>query len=121
LIKKSKRHYPFLEQVWDAATFEDIDWKAVRSSFGRLTKGRQFQLSKYAHNWTRHYISEPPKTTALTNTALPAALGGKILITSYAAQVTDEYQHEIKQKLNSLATGPSIILPHQWPKLSWQR
>jgi hypothetical protein len=24
----------------------------MRSSFGGLTKGRQFQLSKYAHNWT---------------------------------------------------------------------
>jgi hypothetical protein len=52
LIKKSKRQVPFLEQVWDAATFDDINWKAMRSSFGRLTKGRQFQLSKYAHNWT---------------------------------------------------------------------
>jgi hypothetical protein len=52
LIKKSKRHNPFLEQDWDATTFEDINWKGVRSSFGRLTKGRQFQFSKYAHNWT---------------------------------------------------------------------
>jgi hypothetical protein len=52
LIKKSKRHDPFLKQDWDATTFEDIDWKGMRSSFGGLTKGRQFQLSKYAHNWT---------------------------------------------------------------------
>jgi hypothetical protein len=26
--------------------------KSVRSSFGRLTKGQQFQLSKYTHKWT---------------------------------------------------------------------
>jgi hypothetical protein len=52
LIKKSKRHDPFLKQDWDAATFEDIDWKGMRSSFGHLTKGQQFQLSKSAHNWT---------------------------------------------------------------------
>jgi hypothetical protein len=48
LIKKSKRQDPFLEQDWDATTFEDIDWKGMQSSFGHLTKGRQFQLSKYA-------------------------------------------------------------------------
>jgi hypothetical protein len=29
LIKKSKRHDPFLEQDWDAATFKDIDWKGM--------------------------------------------------------------------------------------------
>jgi hypothetical protein len=52
LITKSKRHDPFLDRDWDTATFDDIDWKGVRSSFGRLSKGRQFQLSKYAHNWT---------------------------------------------------------------------
>jgi hypothetical protein len=52
LIKKSKRHDPFLKQDWNATTFEDIDWKGMQSSFGRLTKGRQFQLSKYTHNWT---------------------------------------------------------------------
>jgi hypothetical protein len=29
LIKKSKWHDPFLKQDWDAATFEDIDWKGM--------------------------------------------------------------------------------------------
>jgi hypothetical protein len=29
LIKKSKRHDPFLEQHWDATTFEDINWKGM--------------------------------------------------------------------------------------------
>jgi hypothetical protein len=51
LIKKSKRHDPFLDQDWDASMFDDIDWKSVQSSFGLLTKGQQFQLAKYAHNW----------------------------------------------------------------------
>jgi hypothetical protein len=52
LIKKSKRHDPLLEHDWDAATFKDINWKGVLSSFSRLTKGCQFQLTKYSHNWT---------------------------------------------------------------------
>jgi hypothetical protein len=52
LIKKSKWHDPFLPANWQGTMFNDIDWKSVQSSFGRLTKGRQFQLSKYAHNWT---------------------------------------------------------------------
>jgi hypothetical protein len=52
LIKKSKQHNPFLASNWQGTTFDDIDWKSVRSSFGHLTKGRQFQLSKHAHNWT---------------------------------------------------------------------
>jgi hypothetical protein len=52
LIKKSKWHDPFLASNWQGTTFDDIDWKSVRSSFGCLTKGWQFKLSKYAHNWT---------------------------------------------------------------------
>jgi hypothetical protein len=52
LIDKSNQHDPFLTTPWEDTTFNDIDWKSVRSSFGRLSKGRQFQLSKYAHNWT---------------------------------------------------------------------
>jgi hypothetical protein len=52
LIKKSKRHDLFLEADWDMTTFNDIDWKSMQSSFGCLTKGRQFQLAKIAHNWT---------------------------------------------------------------------
>jgi hypothetical protein len=51
LFKKSKRHDQFLDQDWDASMFDDIDWKSDRSSFGLLTKGQQFQLAKYAHNW----------------------------------------------------------------------
>jgi hypothetical protein len=39
LIKKSKRHNPFLDSDWDSTTFDDIDWKSVRSSFGQLSKG----------------------------------------------------------------------------------
>jgi hypothetical protein len=38
----------------------------------------------------QHYINEPPKTTALTGAVLPAVHGGRILITSYAAQATNE-------------------------------
>jgi hypothetical protein len=52
LIKKSKRHDPFLEADWDMTTFNNIDWKSMRSSFGHLTKGQQFLLAKFAHNWT---------------------------------------------------------------------
>jgi hypothetical protein len=52
LIKKSKWHDPFLEADWDMTTFNDIDWKSVQSSFGHLTKGQQFQLAKFTHNWT---------------------------------------------------------------------
>jgi hypothetical protein len=52
LIKKSKQHDPFLDSDWDSITFDDIDWKSVWSSFGWLSKGWQFQLAKYAHNWT---------------------------------------------------------------------
>jgi hypothetical protein len=33
-------------------TFNDINWKSVQSSFGCLTKGWQYQLAKFAHNWT---------------------------------------------------------------------
>lgn len=29
LIKKSKRHNPFLDSDWDSTTFDDIDWKSV--------------------------------------------------------------------------------------------
>jgi hypothetical protein len=39
LIKKSKRHDPFLAADWQGTTFDDINWKSIRSSFGRLTKG----------------------------------------------------------------------------------
>jgi hypothetical protein len=52
LIDKSNRHDPFLTTPWEDTTFDDINWKSVRSSFDRLSKGRQFQLSKYTHNWT---------------------------------------------------------------------
>jgi hypothetical protein len=52
LIDKSNQHDPFLTTPWEDTTFDNIDWKSVRSSFGRLSKGRQFQLSKYTHNWT---------------------------------------------------------------------
>jgi hypothetical protein len=52
LIKKSKWHDPFLEADWDMTMFNDIDWKSVQSSFGHLTKGQQFQLAKFTHNWT---------------------------------------------------------------------
>jgi hypothetical protein len=33
-------------------TFNDIDWKSMQSSFGLLTKGQQYQLAKFTHNWT---------------------------------------------------------------------
>jgi hypothetical protein len=44
LIKKSKRHDPFLEQDWDAATFKDINWKGMQSSFSHLTKAASSNL-----------------------------------------------------------------------------
>jgi hypothetical protein len=52
----------------------------------------------------QHYISEPPKTIVLTDTVLPAEHGEKILITSSAAQATNEQQHTKQQKLNSSST-----------------
>jgi hypothetical protein len=119
LIKKSKRHDPFLEHGMQLL-LKTLIGKPCDLPLAASPRADNFNFLSMPTTGPRHYISEPPKTTALTNAALPAALGGKILITSYAAQVTDEYQHEIKQKLNSLTTGPSIILPHQWPKLSWQ-
>jgi hypothetical protein len=90
LIKKSKWHDPFLKQDWDAATFEDIDWKGMWSSFGCLTKGQQFQLSKYAHNWTPTLHQRATQDNSIDRPVLPVAHGRKILITSYAAQATDE-------------------------------
>jgi hypothetical protein len=41
-----------------------------------------------------------------------------MLIMSSTAQVTNGQQHAKQQKLNSLTTWPSIILPHQWLELS---
>jgi hypothetical protein len=52
LIKKSKWYDPFLAADWEMTTFNNIDWKSMRSSFGCLTKGWQYQLAKLAHNWT---------------------------------------------------------------------
>jgi hypothetical protein len=52
LIAKSKQHDPFLTVPWDDVTRNDINWNSVWSSFDQISKGWQFQLSKYAHNWT---------------------------------------------------------------------
>jgi hypothetical protein len=59
-------------------TFNDINWKSMRSSFGRLTKGQQFQLAKFTHNWTPTLHQCATKTTVLIDDALPAEHGERI-------------------------------------------
>jgi hypothetical protein len=48
LIKKSKRHNPLIEQDLQIS----IGKACNPPCFSHLTKGRQFQLAKYSHNWT---------------------------------------------------------------------
>jgi hypothetical protein len=52
LIKKSKKHDPFITDDWDDATFNDIDWKSVQASLESKTTGEHYQLSKFINNWT---------------------------------------------------------------------
>jgi hypothetical protein len=52
LIKKSKKHDPFITDDWDDATFDDINWKSVQASLESKTKGEHYQLSKFINNWT---------------------------------------------------------------------
>jgi hypothetical protein len=52
LITESQQHDPFIPSDWSDSTFNDINWKNLQSSFKNLSAGRQYQLSKFAHNWT---------------------------------------------------------------------
>jgi hypothetical protein len=52
LTLKSQRHDPLIPNDWSDDTFDDIDWKSVRSSIKRQPYGQRFQISKFAHNWT---------------------------------------------------------------------
>jgi hypothetical protein len=104
LIKKSKWHDPFLASNWQGTTFDDIDWKSIRSSFGCSPKGNNSNFLSTPTTGLQHCTSEPPKTTVSTDAVLPAEHGGKILTMSYAAQMTDKQWHETRKKLNSSIT-----------------
>jgi hypothetical protein len=52
LIKKSKKHNPFITDDWDDATFDDINWKSVQASLESKTTREHYQLSKFINNWT---------------------------------------------------------------------
>jgi hypothetical protein len=52
LIKKSQQHDPLIPNDWSDDTFNDIDWKSVQSSIKWKPVVQQFQLAKYAQNWT---------------------------------------------------------------------
>jgi len=59
IIDRSQRRDPFIPSAWSDETFNDIDWKSVRSSFKSLSYGRRIQLSKFVHNWTptNHHLA----------------------------------------------------------------
>jgi hypothetical protein len=64
LLDADLRAYLEKKEMWSAHQFESIDWTNYRSSFKRLSKGRQTAVVKATHNiWhtgTRHqqYIGE---------------------------------------------------------------
>jgi hypothetical protein len=64
--------------------------KACDLPLATSPRANNFSFPSLPTTGPQHYINEPPKTTASTGTVLPVAHGGKILITSYAAQATDE-------------------------------
>jgi hypothetical protein len=57
----------------------------------------------------QHCTSELPKTTVLTDAALPVEHGGKISTMSYAAQVTNA-QSSMRQSKNSIPWSPNQVL-----------
>jgi hypothetical protein len=58
LLDAYLRAYLEKKELWSAQKFESIDWTNYRSSFKRLSKGRQTAVVKATHNlWhtgTRH-------------------------------------------------------------------
>jgi hypothetical protein len=90
LIKKLERHDPFLEQDWDATTLKISIGKVCDLPLAASPRANNFNFPSTPTTGPRQYISEPPKTTASTSVVLPVAHSGKIVITSYVAQVTDK-------------------------------
>ena len=52
IIKDSKKCDKFIPNEWTDEMFDNINWKAVRSSFMAVSMGQQYQLAKFAHEWT---------------------------------------------------------------------
>ena len=52
IMEDSKERDKFIPMDWTDNTFDDIDWKAVKSSMQAVSIGRRFQIAKYAHKWT---------------------------------------------------------------------
>ena len=52
IMEDSKKRDKFIPTDWTDDTFDDIDWKAVKSSMQAVSIRWRFQIAKYAHEWT---------------------------------------------------------------------
>ena len=105
LIIKSQRHNPLIPNDWSDDTFEDIDWKSVRSSIKRQPVGRSISnLPSLPTTGLQPYINALPKTTASTNDVSSVVLGKKILTMFSDAQATYVMQLVLKPRPSSSTT-----------------
>jgi len=66
LMDKSAHWDPMINDRWDDATFNDIDWRYHSKSIQSLSPPIKIQISKYIHNWTRNRMDNAVDSRCFT-------------------------------------------------------